>query len=168
MKQVRTRASFLVMCGLISLFLVACGRASQDDIYGALGITPTPTLSDQQMADNTAVAISEEETRVAAQAALASPGAEGGVANLAAAGNPVMGQTSFGQRCIGCHRVGNTVGAPELAGPENPAVALSDQEIVDLIRTGDGHATPPGPFSEVALRQAQLIDILAFIRQQSE
>src|SRR5687768_675671 len=32
--RVRTRLSFLVMCGLITVIAVACGRASQDDIYG--------------------------------------------------------------------------------------------------------------------------------------
>jgi len=167
-KQARTRLSFLAMCGLITVIAVACGRASQDEIYEALNITPTPTLSDQQIADNTAIAIAEEETRTAAQAALSSPGAEGGSVDLAAAGNPVMGRTSFLQRCQSCHRPGGAGPAPELSGPNNPAVALSDQEIVDLLRTGEGHAAPPGPFSEVDLRQQQLIDILAFIRGQSE
>ena len=58
--------------------------------------------------------------------------------------------------------------APELAGPSNPAAGLTDQQIVDLVRTGEGHADPPGAFSEVDLREQQLIDILAFIREQSQ
>lgn len=167
MKQVRTRASFLVMCGLITMLAVDCGRASQEEIYQALGITPTPTLSDQQIAENTAVAIAADQTQEAAQAAIASPGS-GGEVNLAAAGDPLVGRTVFFQYCQSCHTPGGAGRAPELAGPSNPAVALSDQAIVDLVRTGDGHAAPPGPISDVFLREEQLIDILAYIRDQSE
>jgi mono/diheme cytochrome c family protein len=165
--QVRTRVSFLMMCAVIAVIAVACGRASQDDIYEALNITPTPTLSDQQIADNTAVAIADAETEVAVQTALAASPVDGQGANLAAAGDPVAGRTSFTQRCIGCHRVGGAGIGPELAGPENPAVALSDQEIIDLVRTGEGHGETV-PFDEVAIREDQLINVLAFIREQSQ
>lgn len=166
--QVRTRLSFLMMCGLIAVIAVACGRASQDEVYQALGITPTPTLSEQQIADNTAVAVAEAETEVAVETALAaSPVDGGGGANLAAAGDPVAGRIAFQQRCIGCHRVGGAGPGPELAGPGNPATALTDQEIIDLVRTGEGHGETV-PFDEVAIREDQLIDVLAFIREQSE
>lgn len=157
-----------MMCGLIAVIAVACGRASQDEVYQALGITPTPTLSDQQIAENTAVAVAEAETEVAVLTAVAaSPVDGGGGANLAAAGNPLSGRTSFQQRCMSCHRVGGTGIAPELAGPGNPATALTDQEIVDLVRTGEGHGETV-PFDEVAIREDQLIDVLAYIREQSE
>jgi mono/diheme cytochrome c family protein len=167
-KQVRTRLSFLVMCGLIAVVAVACGRASDEDIYQALGVTPTPTLSEQQIADQTAVAVAEDETRVAAQTAIAASPVEGGEgADLASAGNPVLGRTAFLQRCQSCHRPGGAGPAPELAGPSNPAVELTDQEIVDLVRTGEGHGDTL-PFDEVAIREQQLIDVLAFIREQSK
>ena len=168
MKQVRTRLSFLVMCGLITVVAVACGRASDDDIYQALGVTPTPTLSDQQIADQTAAAVSDEETQVAlATALVASPVDGGGGVDLASAGNPVAGRTAFLQRCQSCHRPGGAGPAPELAGPSNPAVELTDQEIVDLVRTGEGHGGTVA-FDEVAIREQQLIDVLAFIREQSK
>jgi mono/diheme cytochrome c family protein len=156
------------MCGLIAVVAVACGRASDEDIYQALGVTPTPTLSDQQIADETAAAVSEEETQVAVTTALAaSPVDGGGGVDLAAAGNPVAGRTAFLQRCQSCHRPGGAGPAPELAGPDNPAVALTDQEIVDIVRTGEGHGGTVA-FDEVAIREQQLIDVLAFIREQSK
>jgi mono/diheme cytochrome c family protein len=166
--QLRARLSFLVMCGIVAVVAVACGRASQDDINNALQITVTATLSDQQIADNTAVAVADQATRDAAQAALSSPGANGGPVDLASAGNPLMGRTAFLQRCQGCHKpAGGGIG-PALAGPDNPAVALTDQQLVDLLRTGEGHASPPGPLSEVDVNEAQMVDIIAFIRQQSK
>jgi mono/diheme cytochrome c family protein len=156
------------MCGIVALVLVACGRATQDEINSALNITPTATLSAEQVAQNTAVAISEEETRTAAQAALSSPGADGGPVDLASAGNPTMGRTAFQMRCLGCHVAAGTGAGPALAGPDNPTTAMTDQELVDLLRTGEGHADPPGPLSEVDVNEKQMVDILAFIRQQSE
>lgn len=167
MTQVRTRVSFLMMCAVIAVIAVACGRASQDDIYEALNITPTPTLSDQQIADNTAVAIAEAETEVAVRTALAASPVDGQGANLAAAGDPVAGRTAFTQRCMGCHRAGGAGIGPELAGPSNPAVELTDQEIIDLVRTGEGHGETV-PFTDVAIREEQLIDVLAYIREQSQ
>jgi mono/diheme cytochrome c family protein len=169
-QQVRTRFSFLVMALLVSVIAVACGRASPDDIDNALGITSTATLSEADVAQLTAQAEADQQTREAAQAALASPGAGGGGGDidLASAGNPVQGRTAFLQRCQSCHRPGGAGPAPELAGPGNPATNYSDQELVDLLRTGEGHATPPGPLNEVAVNEAQMINILAFIREQSE
>jgi mono/diheme cytochrome c family protein len=167
--QVRARFSFLAMCAVIAVVAVACGRASEEDINNALNITPTPTLSTQQVAEQTAAAQSEQSTREAAQAALASPGAAGSaVVDLASAGNPNTGRIAFLQRCQSCHRPGGGGAGPDLSGPNNPAVALTDQQIVDLLRTGEGHAAPPGPLSEVDLNEKQMVDILAFIRQQSK
>ena len=168
MTQIRARLSFLAMCAVIAVVAVACGRASEEDINNALNITPTPTLSTQQVAEQTAAAQSEQSTREAAQAALASPGATGGAVDLASAGNPNTGRIAFLQRCQSCHRPGGGGAGPDLSGPNNPAVALTDQQIVDLLRTGEGHATPPGPLSEVDLNEKQMVDILAFIRQQSK
>lgn len=157
-----------MICAIVGVIAVACGRASPADIDSALGITPSATLSEQQVADSTAAAIAEAETRTAAQAALSSPGAAGGPVDFASAGNPLAGRTAFNGRCIGCHKVGGAGLGPELAGPDNPAVALTDQQIIDLVRTGEGHASPPGPLTEVDINEQQMIDILAFIREQSK
>lgn len=168
MQQVRTRFSFLAMVALVAVIAVACGRASPDDIDNALGITSTATLSEADVAQLTAEAVSAQETREAAAAAIGSPGSGDGPVDLAAAGNPLMGRTAFQQRCVGCHRVGGAGPAPELSGPDNPAVAYSDQELVDLLRTGEGHASPPGPLSEVDVNEQQMLNILAYIREQSK
>jgi len=166
--RVRTRLSFLAMCAVIGIVAVACGRASQDDINNALHITVTATMSEQQIADSTAQAVSEQTTREAAQAALSSPGADGGPVDLASAGDANAGRIAFLQRCQGCHKPAGGGLGPTLAGPDNPAVAFSDQQLVDLLRTGEGHASPPGPLSEVDVNEKQMVDILAFIRQQSK
>jgi mono/diheme cytochrome c family protein len=156
----------MVMCGLAAL-LVACGRASPADIDAALGITPTPTLSAEQIATGTAEALADQQTRTAAQAQLGSPGS-GGPVELAAAGNPALGRTQYLLRCQQCHAPGGAGRAPALAGPDNPATALSDQQLFDLVRTGTGHPAPPGPYSTVDITDKQLIDVIAFIRQQSQ
>jgi mono/diheme cytochrome c family protein len=155
------------MCCVIGVVVVACGSASQHDINQALGITPTPTLSQQQVADSTAAAQSDLATREAAQAALASPGATGGAVDLASAGNPTLGRTAFLMRCQGCHTPGGQP-APALTGPNNPATKYTDEQLVQLLRTGEGHATPPGPLSIVDVNEKQMIDILDFFRQQSK
>lgn len=166
--RVRTRLSFLAMCATIGIVAVACGRASQDDINNALNITVTATMSEQEIAQSTEQAESELATQQAAQSSLSSPGADGAAVDLASAGNATMGRTAFLMRCQGCHVPAGTGAGPALSGPDNPAVALSDQELVDLLRTGEGHANPPGPLSEVDVNEQQMIDILAFIRQQSK
>lgn len=169
MNRVRTRLSFLAMCAAIAIVAVACGRATQDDINSALNITVTATMSEADVAQETAQAAADIETREAAASALSSPGADGGApVDLASAGNPLMGRTAFLMRCQGCHTPAGTGAGPALAGPDNPAVALSDQELVDLLRTGEGHASPPGPLSEVDVNEQQMVDILAFIRDQSK
>jgi mono/diheme cytochrome c family protein len=156
------------MCAVIGVVAVACGRATQDDINNALQITVTATMSEQEIAQGTEQALADIETREAAAAALSSPGADGAPVDLASAGNPTMGRTAFLMRCQGCHTPAGTGAGPALSGPDNPAVALSDQALVDLLRTGEGHSTPPGPLSEVDVNEQQMIDILAFIRQQSK
>lgn len=164
----RTRLLFLLATIGVAVFAVACGRASQQEIDSALGITPTATLSAEQVATGTAAAVVAEQTRTAAFNALSSPGAGGGDVSLAAAGDVAQGKLQYQLRCLNCHRPNNAVNGPVLAGPDNPAVALTDQQIVDLVRTGEGHASPPGPLTEVTISERQLINILAFVRDQSK
>lgn len=170
MQKVRTRFSFLAMVVLVAIIAVACGRASPEDIDEALGITSTATLSEADVAQLTQEAINEQETREAAQASLqsGSPVAGGSPVDLASAGDPVAGRTAFLQRCQSCHRPGGAGPAPELVGPNNPATQYSDAELVEMLRTGEGHADPPGPLDEVAVNEQQMLNILAYIRQQSE
>ncbi len=166
-RSARGRLSMLMVAGGLAVVLVACGRASPSDIDAALGITPSPTLSSEQIAQGTEQAVATDQTRTAAQAALAASPVAGQTVALAAAGDAASGSSTFALRCLGCHGVADGPRGPSLSGPDNPSVALSDQELFDLVRTGEGHAAPPGPFSKSVLTDRQLIDILAYIRGQS-
>ena len=161
----RKRLTFLVATIAVAFIAVACGRASQDDINAALGITPSATLSAEMMATGTAQVQIAEQTRTAAVAAAE---AGGSPVALALTGDVVQGRTQYQLRCLNCHRPNNAVNAPILSGPGNPATQFSDEELVALVRTGEGHATPPGPLNEVTISERQLINIIAFIRDQSK
>ncbi len=162
MQTFRTRASFLVMCLLLGVVLVACGRATQEQIDEALG--STPTMTDQEKAAETEQAVAAAQTREAVQAQLATPGNEGAV-DIASTGNPVLGRTTFAQRCMACHKAGGSGG--DLAGASSPANSLTDQQIIDLIRSGDGH-TPPGPLTTVDISDSAMPNLLAYLRDQAK
>lgn len=161
----RTRARFFFMAVIISFAAAACGRASQKDIDSALHITPTATLSADQIVTSTAVAAAKEATRQAAIAALSSPGA-GNDSNvsLAAAGDVAAGQTQFLNRCQACHRPAGNGRGPALTGAQAKPIALTDEQLRELIRTGKGHSTPPGAYSTVDISDRNLINIIAYIR----
>jgi mono/diheme cytochrome c family protein len=145
----RTRGSFLIMTLAIALVAVACGRASQKDIDSALGITPTATLSAAEIATGTSQAIADATKQAQALAALSSPGSGGSPVSLAAAGDVVQGRTQFMIRCQQCHQPAGTGTGPALTGPNNPAVAMTDEQLEALIRTGVNHSTPPGAFTTI-------------------
>lgn len=162
----RNRLSFLVVTLGLAAAAVACGRASDDDILSALGITPTATLSVDQIATGTSAAVTSQETRTAAMTNLES--GSGSPVSLADTGDVAQGTIQFQLRCLNCHKPAGAGSGPALAGPENPAASFSDQAIFDLVRTGDGHAKPPGPLTAVTISDRQLINIIAFIRNQSK
>ena len=162
----RRRLSFLISTLAVAVIAVACGRASRSDINSALGITPSPTLSVAQVATGTAAAAEAQQTRTAAQAAIDNPGS-GSPVSLAAAGDVVQGGTQFQLRCARCHSPNGNGSAPALAGAGNPATTYTDQELQQLVRTGEGHAQPPGPLTSVTISDRQLINIIAFIRDRS-
>jgi mono/diheme cytochrome c family protein len=161
----RTRARFLFMLACVALAAAACGRASQSDIDAALHITPTATLSADAIVTSTAVAAIKDATRQAAIAALTSPGA-GNDANvsLAAAGDVVAGQSAFMNRCQACHRPAGNGRGPALTGAKAKPITLTDEQIRDLIRTGKGHANPPGAYTTVDIPDSNVINIIAYIR----
>lgn len=163
----RRRLTLLISMLGIAVIAVACGRASETDIDAALGITPTATLSAEMVATGTAAAAVAEQTRAAAFLALASPGS-GSPVSLAAAGDVVQGKTQFQLRCSRCHQPSGSGSASALVGPENPATKYTDEQLRDLVRTGEGHASPPGPLTSVTISDRQLINIIAFVRDQSK
>lgn len=157
----RKRALVLLFTCSAVLLIAACGRASEDEINDLLGIQPTPTLSDEQMATATAF-VQQQASAIAAGATpveVASTGFD------ASAGDVTLGRQQFQFQCQQCHRPDGAGTGPALAGPDNPAVALSDQDIYVLVR--EGHATV-NPVAETRLSDRQLAAIIAFIRQQSQ
>jgi mono/diheme cytochrome c family protein len=160
----RTRAKFLIMLVAVALAAAACGRASQSDIDAALHITPTATLSAGAIMTGTAEAAIKEATRQAAIAALASPGGENGNVSLAAAGDVTAGQSQFMNRCQACHRPAGNGRGPALTGAKAAHITLTDEQLRDLIRTGKGHANPPGAYTEIDISDRNVINIIAYIR----
>lgn len=161
----RNRATVMAMAIGIVIFAAACGRASEDEINDLLGIVPTPTLSSEQIAQATEQAAAQAS---AAAAALASPGASpvGEVAGGfdASQGDVAIGRQQFQFKCQQCHRPDGAGTGPVLAGPDNPSVALSDNDIAVLVREGHGTSNP---MVEPGLSDAQLAGIIMFIRDQS-
>ncbi len=155
----RGRASLLVMIIGVAIFAVACGRATQQEIDQALGITPPATQSADDLATSTARALAEASARAVA----GSPGAGASPGAVAAIGNVTQGRNSFQFNCAQCHRPNSPTGAPLLNGPESPAIALSDAQIYDLIRNGTNHE-PPGPIPDFTLNDQRIADITAYLR----
>jgi mono/diheme cytochrome c family protein len=155
----RKRGSVLALTFLsVLIVVVACGRASEKDINNALGIKPTATLSDEQMAQ-------AAEVVVAAASAIAA----GGTPELVNGGVPVgdvrLGQQQFQFQCLQCHQASGAGPGGAITVPDSPVVAMTDREIFDLVRTGEGHAEVAG-ISAVRLSDNQLAGIIAYIREQ--
>jgi len=157
----RKRGSLLAVTILTVLVVaVACGRASEQDINNALGIKPTATLSDEQIAQATESA----EAAASAIASGATPITDGEVAAIPA-GDIRLGQQQFQFQCVSCHQANGTGRGPALIGPDSPVVDMTDQELFDLVRTGEGH-TGQQPVSTVRLSDKQLASIIAYIRDE--
>jgi mono/diheme cytochrome c family protein len=134
------------------VLIAACGRASEEEIDQALGITPTPTVD------------AAEATRAADTAASA---------EVASAASPVdenvgvaaLGRTKFQFNCQTCHRAGGT--APDLLEPGGPYADIDYATLYPIIREGEGHSPQPGPIASFTLTDADIANIGAFIREQA-
>lgn len=160
----RRRATILMMAFGVVVFAAACGRASEEEINDLLGLVPTPTVSEQQIALATSGAAAEASAQAADLEAGSSPvvaAAAGGFD--ASAGDVTIGLQLFRFQCQQCHRANGE--GPVLEGAESPATGLTDDEIASLVREGHGEAPV---FAETRLSDTQLADIIAYIRQQSE
>ena len=138
----------------VVLTVAACGRASEDEINQALGITPTATMSAEQVAESTAAA---SATSAAQELALASPGTTGG----AVAGDVTAGKRQFDTWCIGCHGLGGV--GPDILSPGSPGSAVDPATLLAMIREGEGH-TPPGPYKNTEISDKQVTDIAAYLQ----
>jgi mono/diheme cytochrome c family protein len=154
----RKRGSVLALTFLsVLIVVVACGRASEEDINKALGIEPTATLSGEQIAQAT-------ESAGAAASAIAAGGTPE-VASGLPVGDVRLGQQQFQFQCMQCHQPTGAGPGGAITVPDSPAVALTDQEIFDIVRNGEGH---PGqqPVSAIRISDMQLASIIAYIRDQ--
>lgn len=146
-RRFRQRTALLTVIALM-LFAVACGRATQEQIDQALGITPTPTESASEVA----------QADTAASAA-ASPADE-------TAGVAALGKTKFQFNCQICHKPGGT--APDLVEAGGPYQALDYATLYPIVRDGAGGHTPqPGPIAEFKLTDDDIANIAAYIREQA-
>ncbi len=154
----RKRGSVLALTFLsVLIVVVACGRASEEDINNALGLEPTATLSGEQIAQAT-------EAAVAAASAIASGGTPE-VASGLPVGDVRLGQQQFQFQCMQCHQPSGAGPGGAITLADSPATDLTDQEIFDIVRTGEGHGTQQA-VSEVRLSDMQLANIIAYIRDQ--
>lgn len=135
----------------ITLTVAACGRATEDQINQALGITPTATMSAEQIVESTAAA---SATSAARELAMASPGA-------AAAGDVTAGKRQFDTWCIGCHGPGGI--GPDILSPGSPGSTVDPATLQVMIREGEGH-TPPGAYKTTEISDKQVIDIASYLQ----
>jgi mono/diheme cytochrome c family protein len=145
--HVRFRLSVLAAVTAV-LLVVACGRATDEQIDQALGITPTPTV-DAELA-------ARETEEAAAQAA--SPADEN-------AGVAALGQSKFQFNCQTCHSASGT--GPDLLAKGGPGASLDYATLYPIVREGEGHSPSPGPIAEFTLTDADIANIGAYIREQA-
>jgi mono/diheme cytochrome c family protein len=161
----RHRAYWLIAVVCLATFAVACGRASEADINAALGITPSPTLSADDIATSTALA-SDNATRVAGGGEGVDTAADD-TTDLTVLGNPMIGRTSFLSNCTGCHAANGSGVAAPVPGASGMAALLTDMQLYNVIREGTNHGEDVGgPGARANLTDKQIYDMIAFIRNQ--
>ena len=155
MKAVHRHVVLLVSLITIALGAAACGRATEDQINQALGITPTATESAEQVA---AAAEAASATASARLLAASSPGA-------VALGDVSQGSRQFQTWCSGCHGPGGV--GPDIRSPGSPGASVTAATLLPLVREGVGHADPPGPYRTTEISDKQVADIAAYLRDQA-
>lgn len=150
MFPVQQRLVLLVTTIGIAVFAAGCGRATPEQINQALGITPTATLSAEQIAAETAAA---STATAAHELAMSSPGA-------VALGDVTQGKRQFGTWCAGCHSAGGA--GPDILSPGSPGASVTAETLLPLVREGKGH-TPPGPYKTTEISDKQVKDVAAYI-----
>lgn len=132
----------------IALFAVACGRATEEQIDQALGITPTPT------ADATQITLATES------AAAATPGETEETLGIASAG-----RTPYQFNCQICHAPGGGGSAPDLLASGSGGPEIDFATLYPILREGEGHSPSPGPYAEFRLTDDDIANIGAYIRE---
>lgn len=158
--MVAVHRRFVLLVSLISVALgaAACGRATEDQINQALGITPTATQSAEQVAAATGAA---SATAAARQLAATSPEA-------GALGDVTQGSRQFQTWCSGCHGPGGQ--GPDIRSPGSPGETVTAESLLALVREGVGHPEPPNPpgvYRTTEISDKQVADLAAYLRDQS-
>jgi mono/diheme cytochrome c family protein len=156
MDAVQRRFTLLVTVVGIAILAAACGRATELEINQALGITPTATMSAEQIAAETAAA---SATAAGKLLAASSPGA-------VALGDVTQGQRQFQTWCSGCHSANGA--GPDILSPGSPGASVPAESLLPLVRDAVGHSTPPGPYKTTEISDKQIADVAAYIRSQTE
>ncbi len=139
----------------VAVTAAACGRASEVEINQALGITPTATLSAEQIALATEAA---SATASARELALSSPGAS-------ALGDVTQGARQFQTWCSGCHGPGGA--GPDILSAGSAGSSVTVDSLLPLVREAVGHSTPPGPYLPTEISDGQIADIAAYLNDQA-
>lgn len=158
--MVAVHRRFVLLVSLISVALAAaaCGRATEDQINQALGITPTATQSAEQVA-----AATEAASATAAARQLAATSPEAG-----ALGDVTQGSRQFQTWCSGCHGPGGQ--GPDIRSPGSPGETVTAESLLALVREGVGHPEPPNPpgvYRTTEISDKQVADLAAYLRDQS-
>lgn len=148
----RRRLSFLVTVVALALVGVACGRATEDQINQALGITPTATLSAEQITELTAAVTATHE---ASLLAASTPSGS----DVASVGDVAAGKRQYDVWCIACHSSGGA--GPDLLSAGSAGSTVTLASMTTLIREGADH--PPGAYRVTDISDTQLADITAYI-----
>ena len=158
MKAVHRRSALLLALITVVLGAAACGRATEDQINQALGITPTATRSAEQIASATEAA---SATAAARLLAASSPG-------TAAQGDISQGSRQFQTWCSGCHGPGGV--GPDIRSPGSPGATVTTETLLALVREGVGHPEPPDPpgvYRVTEINDKQVADLAAYLNDQA-
>ena len=86
---------------------------------------------------------------------------------VAGAGDVTLGQQQFQFQCAACHQANGSGQGPALIGPDSPVIAMTDEQLFELVREGTGH-TGQQPVSTMRISDRQLASIILYIRTQLE
>jgi mono/diheme cytochrome c family protein len=153
--QTGRRATLLLAIGVVAVGLVACGQASESDIFEAVGITPTATQSAEEIAAMTAT-VSAQQTASAGTPAV----------DVAALGDVTQGKNTFNTYCAQCHTPGGGGVGPDLLAAGGPGALLDIESFTAFLRAGEDH--PPGPYQSFDISDRQVGNIAAYIVAESQ
>ncbi len=83
------------------------------------------------------------------------------VTEAVASGDMTEGKRQFNTWCVGCHGPGSS--GPGVLAPGGPGASVTFETLLPMIRTGEGHAEPPGPYSPNELSDTQIRDVAAYV-----